>query len=48
VAFSNQFLIEEEQILDPVNNIYILEEGKIGLTYKKRGSKINGMVFDSL
>lgn len=47
-AFSNHTLFPEEEVYDPNNTINILEEGNISLCYKRRGSTINGMRFDSL
>lgn len=47
-AFSNHTLFPEEEVYDPNNTINILEEGNISLCYKRRGSTINGMKFDSL
>lgn len=47
-VFKSHYFSPEEDVHDPAIFISILEEGKIGLTYKKDGSTINGIVMDDI
>lgn len=46
--FESKFFYAGEKLVESGEKIMILEQGSIGLGYKKRGSFLNGEMFDEI